>query len=358
MRSDNLKVGISLFGTCATQHTDLGRWRLFVEKSSQYGFQLTAINDLDSGTYIAIDHSPSQLRKIKKKIPKKSRLLVLREGPVVRPDQFRRSTIKKYGYLISAGRMPRASIQFTSYQDGFLPSIISTLQHSARRANSICIVNTNKFSLHRNSNYSLRQKAIKCLVQTGFDVTVAGSGWDFKLTAYLRQQLISCINLLIRRGPIHITQFRFPLKTKISNKIKFLGFVEDHHNLLSSHEFALVIENDNFRITEKLFDAVIAGCIPVYFGPNFDETDVPSQMLFRIPDQSDLKSCFEVARNLSKERRLELREIGQNWLMNSETKLRWSLDESMDDLWRAIRSFTDQNRHQLDSPVESLEEDR
>jgi hypothetical protein len=51
--------------------------------------------------------------------------------------------------------------------------------------------------------------------------------------------------------------------------------VDDKHNLLKDSKFSLVIENSNSIVTEKLFDSILNGCIPIYIGADLDKAELP-----------------------------------------------------------------------------------
>jgi hypothetical protein len=55
-----------------------------------------------------------------------------------------------------------------------------------------------------------------------------------------------------------------------------LGPVEDKHAILKQSKFNLVIENAPETISEKLFDALIAGTVPIYLGPKLSDFKLPN----------------------------------------------------------------------------------
>jgi hypothetical protein len=50
---------------------------------------------------------------------------------------------------------------------------------------------------------------------------------------------------------------------------------------MSDFKVAVVIENSRDVMTEKLFDAFFAGCIPVYVGPTLEKFDIPANLYIR-----------------------------------------------------------------------------
>ena len=69
------------------------------------------------------------------------------------------------------------------------------------------------------------------------------------------------------------------------NKV-YRGPVEDKHEVLKNYKFAFCFENSIFPgyITEKIFDVMFAGCIPVYCGAPDIKKIVPSDCFVDLRD--------------------------------------------------------------------------
>jgi len=52
---------------------------------------------------------------------------------------------------------------------------------------------------------------------------------------------------------------------------EYVGWVEDKFSILSQFELSLVIENEADWVTEKIFDSIYAGTVPIYVGPDLSE---------------------------------------------------------------------------------------
>lgn len=331
-----VSVAVVLAGKCATKITEVGRWESFIDAIKKSGYVTRPVSATSVSRFIAIDHSWKHLLTIRKQVPKMHRVLVLREGPVVRPDQYYKIVLKRYGAIYSCSSVAVSGVRLIPYTDGFLPRQGKIGLKQSNESHSLCIVNTNKFSLHPLSNYSFRQKVIAAAAAAGFAVSIAGAGWSLKFRGYIFQQVKSALDSMIRFGPIDIKQFRKPLHTHITTKISIHGFVSDHISFMKDHDFALVIENDSSRITEKIFDAVHAGCIPIYFGPDMTDMELPTNLYVRIDPNRDLVEQFMSFSKLSKEQREDIRQQGQIWITKESTFQRWSEVASMENLWDRI----------------------
>ena len=69
-------------------------------------------------------------------------------------------------------------------------------------------------------------------------------------------------------------------------------------DILKDYTFALIIENTNADgyVSEKIYDALIAGCIPIYYGNNNANVGIPEDMyidLRKIPTSEDLQKYLD-----------------------------------------------------------------
>jgi hypothetical protein len=115
-------------------------------------------------------------------------------------------------------------------------------------------------------------------------------------------------------------------------RIKFIGFVENKIDFLSRFNFVLIVENDNYRPTEKIFDAVTAGCIPIYYGPVFLNESVPSDIFVRLDDPKNFSNLIEQLYAMSEDECSNMRNKGRDWLESRESVRRWSEDEMLNNL--------------------------
>ena len=90
---------------------------------------------------------------------------------------------------------------------------------------------------------------------------------------------------------------------------------------MSEYRVAIVIENSQEYMSEKFFDALFSGCIPVYVGPNLEAFGIPSNLYI----QADANSS---SLSLAMDRAFEINYSAwmircQSFLANSETKQFW-----------------------------------
>jgi hypothetical protein len=69
--------------------------------------------------------------------------------------------------------------------------------------------------------------------------------------------------------------------------------------ILRTYKYTLVIENDRTYMSEKLFDALIAGCIPVYVGPSVVDYGIPGDLVIQVePTVMSVASGIETAKRI------------------------------------------------------------
>ena len=132
-----------------------------------------------------------------------------------------------------------------------------------------------------------------------------GPGWD------VRRELLS-----------------FPRLQKISKKLKFPGNLkcyegvcDNKNDVLMNSTFNICYENCVYPgyLSEKVFDAILVGSIPIYWGYH----EIPETLKASVVDASRFQSPAELiqyCRNMSIERRLEIVKCGRSFL-NSDARM-------------------------------------
>jgi len=75
------------------------------------------------------------------------------------------------------------------------------------------------------------------------------------------------------------------------------------------YDFSLCLENMAMSgfITEKIFDSIFAGCIPIYWGAPDIEDYIPSDCFIALDDFEDIEACFKYCCSLSKKEKKSYR---------------------------------------------------
>ena len=140
------------------------------------------------------------------------------------------------------------------------------------------MIAANKISPDGSGNYGLRSSLARKLVSDDF--RVFGNLWNVSIAKKVRYRL-AVLKFNLQSGlfvnPVNIFSGIF---TKFDESIQS---VPNKHTVIEQSKFSLVIENSNDYLSEKLIDALIGGSIPIFLGPNLNNTPIPNHCVFRLP---------------------------------------------------------------------------
>ena len=125
------------------------------------------------------------------------------------------------------------------------------------------------------------------------DFSLYGRGWDKPKAAFTRK------DKLVRRAKRLATQL-FGYRPFSSYK----GSVADKGDIYKNSKFAYCYENtknlENY-ITEKIFDAMMYGCVPIYWGAQNILDFIPKECFIDRRDFANQASLHQYLKNMSKE---------------------------------------------------------
>jgi hypothetical protein len=251
-------------------------------------------SEVSADYLLAIDHNKSSLKEFIKRGGDPNKTILIRlEPPTVFPAQYKTSIANKYATIFTPGSILQNSNSFVGwpYQkqaDPNFPTLITSLDEShiafgeidfkdwANREIALTMIAANKVAPSFAENYALRRNFAQNLDSLNFHLY--GPLWNDSLRSKLRHR-ISVAYFALRQGV-------FPNIKSVYGDLLYkyprsLGMVDDKHEILSKSKFSLVIENSNTYVSEKIFDSLLNGCIPVYFGPNLSDVNLPTEIAIR-----------------------------------------------------------------------------
>lgn len=173
------------------------------------------------------------------------------------------------------------------------------LWEKKNRKNKLVIINSyqkpkNKF----NELYSFRLKSIIELGAHEF-IDLFGKNWS-NLTS--RNKL-----------------WLFFLKNRKNILSNYHGSVESKYQTLSLYNFALCIENTRFNgyISEKLFDAMYVGTIPIYYGAPDINQYLPRNTFINFNDFKNINSLVKFIKSLNYKEIQNFKESGREFIESS-----------------------------------------
>lgn len=282
------------------------RFKLLREELKQKGVSLATedIHPLSQAQlHIHHDLNPVLLRQSNK--TKATKILIVSESPIICPQNHNAKLRKSFDRILSWETNNQArGTYWLGCGCSFIQDITEPETYYRTRTKELCIIAGNKRSHRPQELYSIRNKAIKYFSNSKIDFSLFGTSWDQRQF----QGIMRPLNRVRRARTI----LHKPPST-------FKGSISSKHETLKEFRFSLAFENaetNNGYITEKLFDSMFSGCIPIYIGAS-DITDF-------IPEDT-----FINANNYYKDGMQELEKTIQ------------SIDEQkLQEMRQAIRRFT------------------
>lgn len=273
--------------------------------------------DPSSEYLLALDHNHIEYKKYRKSGGTINKSVLLRLEPSsVLPFQYKKSISKKYGRVLTPGSIQklqgdqRTFIQYPyRFSDTPLTPRVSDrnyleifqenlengdfeIANWKRRPIQIGMIASNKVGANFDNNYGKRRKVAK--LANRFQISIYGTKWNDSIKSRLKYRVGILKNCLLNQYLPNLLALlpglfaKFPLVN---------GEASDRSNIIRTSKFSIVIENSNQAITEKMFDCMLFGSVPIYLGPNPMNFDIPSKTYIRLED--DLESTLKELDNLS-----------------------------------------------------------
>lgn len=337
---DLIKVAISAWGRCIMDDPFQGS-EVFPSVLDRSGIALVRLRGGDPNVYVALDYHRATLRAVSKVVPRESRLLVAFEPKAVNPAQHRAKIRDKFAktYVMSPLQL------VTPGDEAILMGAIhdlrsarqSLLSVKSRPENSIVMLNANKYSFVPGNQYKFRQVALEALARNHWDCHIGGMGWKSTVPSQLAQQSLMLLSTL-RSGQLEIDLRNFRiLPNPWSAGVTIHGQIEDGLEFMKMYNFALVIENDPNYVSEKLVNAIIAGCVPIYVGPALPLHGIPASVA--LSSVTSVRELLDVIRQATPDTQAQIRAAGSAWLSSPGVLEEWSQKLALHRLALAVRDF-------------------
>jgi hypothetical protein len=295
------------FFISGTANSDVPTWEQFEDLVSfmdSQGFTLS--KSLPADFLISMNYSSSDYASfIRTGGDPRHAALVLLEPRAVYPIQYTERVLAKYALVLKPGNPStiESLIDFIGWPyevnanplhpTNALVSLSKVIEenhskglfefdHWRKRKDHITMINSNKVSSAPIENYSLRRRFAREINPSVLGVY--GDLWN----SNFRRKVKHRIQVLF----VSVKQGQRPILKNVYGDLHMSfpssrGLVSDKHLVLQESKFNLVIENDPDYVSEKLFDSMINGCIPLYFGPKIPSFIVPEDCYIKISKQPD-----------------------------------------------------------------------
>jgi hypothetical protein len=269
----------------------------------------------ETGVYVFLDFDNDPSEKLPKSASRAPAVLVRQEPKVVRPQNFRADYLEHMSMVIDVGRSPSASKSRINWpQRWTLEHLESPKIASGERINRFAIINANKMSFVDGELYSLR----RLMAQKSSDIDVWGFDWNMpwfrRATKAFEELMIPLKHGFGIKPAAIVGWFKSPLS--------FKGTSDDKLSTLGTYKYSLVIENSIEYMSEKLFDSLFAGTLPIYVGPNPVEFGMPDFVAVHAsPDIDSIMKAIDQARTIDLE---AWRASVLAWLKSDGVEQSWS----------------------------------
>lgn len=249
---------------------------------------------------IFFNHNKDLLKKCDKlKISKDKRELILWEPEVVMPDQYKKNVWNMYGKVVCFREdlEKKYNIAKINWPQG--QSVRKSVPGFKERK-LLTLINANKFSYIKGELYSLRRKVIRFFEEkAGDDFHLYGKDWN--KNPFLNPKTLAYYGLMaIKNKGLIFFCYDF-LASFFIFWPSYKGEVKDKYLVLDAYKFTICFENEATYITEKIFDSLSSGSIPIYKGPLEIKSIVPQDCYINYDEFNSLDELYKFLNSMSEE---------------------------------------------------------
>ncbi len=276
---------------------DLGYPSVYLgQRLTALGHRVATIDTDDLRRFDAVifsDH-PTFLNRYYRQLrrwPDKPLYLFLAENPANRPDNYWRWNHRRFHKVFTWNpELVDNKKYFRLFLPNRIPSPFSI--EPAGRTGFCVTIASQKYNSHPRELYRERVRAIRWFEQNRpADFDMYGTNWD---RVYFRGGF-SRLNLVLQR-----IYTNFPQRFRTRKFPSWKGTVASKNAVLRKYKFSICYENAVFPgyITEKLFDCLFAGCVPVYLGAPEVTQSIPSQTFVDRRNFHDYAELYRYLKNM------------------------------------------------------------
>lgn len=235
-------------------------------------------------------------------------VLIASEPRVVVPANYSEQTSNAFEKVIEVGR-PMTSPVLPWPQHPFT----QPAKRSKSTSEKAILIQSRKYSFVKGQLYGLRVQ----LASKDKRVYVVGHAWDENLLRTIGRLLIDFFRAVKSKAPLDLSTFI----TGFKKPLNLIGPAESKVAAMSEFKVAVVIENSQEYMSEKFFDALVGGCIPVYVGADLGAFGIPPELYVKAEANLDsVQLAITKALSLDYE---SWQTRAQTFLTEAETHQRW-----------------------------------
>jgi hypothetical protein len=268
---------------------------------------------------VAVNHQARVIRLAESiRIRPERRILIALEPPATHPHMYSRivNTRDVYQRIFAASRVWAEILGGESFlwpQSALDLNCMET--RPARTSFSATMLLGNKFSSIPSSLYFLRRAVVAGAARADWPLLVSGPQWNSSPFSRLRGAARS----IVKGGTagyvpnLRVTAHHLFARPRLLEQ----GWVADKTEFLRKAPVSLILENSNDYVSEKLIDAIAAGVVPIYSGPQLDAFEFPPEIAIEVPDNAT--AILQRARSLEESEIQRVFAAGQRWLASPDS---------------------------------------
>jgi hypothetical protein len=232
----------------------------FVQNNYEYTTNLDEVSDLKF--IIVFDAKKKIIKKLRKKYTNIKLFLIVTEPYHINNKPWSLKYRKEFQKVFAFSTTWASVLGGISIPHPQNLSLKSSEEGSINSINRLVYIGSNYYSFNYGQKYHLRRKVINKLVKNGILIDTYGKNWNIPRH---KEIFLSITGLLVMVKNRMKPDFNFSILThRVKRSSK--GVIDDKHYILNKYRFALIIENSDGYISEKIYDAIKAKCIPIYLG--------------------------------------------------------------------------------------------
>ena len=328
------KISIAISGVCSSNHPVRSAWPLS-QLAEKQGFNIVPVDSGERSLHLEVNYSPRLSPLNLRGISREDSFLLALEPRAVLPIQYKRFVRKKFSKVLVTSPFQRILKSDVYFDYGFLAekSGQSAPLDLEKRSHAAALLNANKVSWVKGNGYGKRRSIIRKLSNQGLQFEIGGAGWGFSSMYELEIQFKSLVSCVLQLEAPDLFGYRRRLHPK-SPLVNFHGEISDAMKFLESCKFSLVVENDPHYLSEKIFQALEAGCVPLYWGPSLENFNLPADIAIEL---KGIEANSVVYKLSQKNFVSHIRDRGREFLSNSITREYWSHRSGLERLFKKLR---------------------
>ena len=258
---------------------------------------------LDAQIIIMCDYSKAEWKSLNRH-KNKFKVLLRLEARSIMPIQYQKRVERGFDLVFDLGRLSKEQKEKVfelpypySYSENpigdrfhevdlakevkFYRNSMSSFERWSSRPHQIVMIASNKESQNIWNNYRLRRVVLK----KNNKIILYGTLWNQSLSVILKNRF-----WIMQQGfhQMTFTNFLYFFGGLLCKFQNYRGVVKNKSDILLNAKFNLVIENGNEALTEKVFDSLVCGAIPLYFGPSLKKLNFPQNLAIQAESKKDL----------------------------------------------------------------------